>query len=429
MAAVLGASAIILGVTASAATARADIIHMKDGSRVEGRVLDDAGAEIILEVNAAVTLRIPKTDVARVERMPTPREDFEARLAATEKWDVKALEALAHFCQDAGLDAEQRRVWEHILAADPDHAQARVGLDYRKDGDRWVTEEEWRSARGQVRYKGKWMLAEEAEWRAGEAKARKRVERLVKDMRNRRGKGWEAAEAELAGTADPHAEPALIEAIVHRDEEVRLAVVDAHGGGSAAPGSKRAVAALVATSLVDPEPGIRDAAAQAAAKVGREIAMPLLLEALYDDASSKRARAAHAVGRLGDIEAVPYLIDALYGVKRRRVREMQEEFVEAPTAVTGRPRRYGVVDTPSGYRVRRVVDGFKNFYIFNEPALTALRHLTEQDFHYSKEDWFRWWEEREHEREEGDGPDDSLPRDPRRDPESGSKAPGGAPGR
>src|SRR6185503_1279739 len=58
-------------------------------------------------------------------------ELWESKLA----WDdVKSLSDLATYCEEKGLAADSKRVWEKVVKAAPDNEDARTALGYVKEG-------------------------------------------------------------------------------------------------------------------------------------------------------------------------------------------------------------------------------------------------------------------------------------------------------
>jgi len=125
-----------------AATAFADVVHVKGAKKLVGRVVSDDGPVVVNAYNSthpAMTLgveRVPKDRVRKIVRtIPEPVHEFEARLAAAE--DPGTLVALAAWCDDNRL--KERRLWalERALRLDPGQEEARKQLGRRAPDGNW----------------------------------------------------------------------------------------------------------------------------------------------------------------------------------------------------------------------------------------------------------------------------------------------------
>jgi hypothetical protein len=118
------------------APAGADVIRLKNGARLEGRVFDQ-GERIVLEtVDGLVVLR--RDLVATIDSGPTSQDLYLARRAGLDPGDTRGLFDLGLWCRRSGLYREGAEVFRAILEADPDHAGAREELGYRRAGETWA---------------------------------------------------------------------------------------------------------------------------------------------------------------------------------------------------------------------------------------------------------------------------------------------------
>ena len=89
-------------VLALGSLAAADVLHLNNGRRLEGRVVSQRAGSISLEVRGGV-LQIPSHMVRRIERKRTPREEYAARARRTNMNDTAQVEELALWASRRGL--------------------------------------------------------------------------------------------------------------------------------------------------------------------------------------------------------------------------------------------------------------------------------------------------------------------------------------
>ncbi len=151
---------------------RADEVHLKDGRRLEGKVLEDKPSGVTLRLRFGGDLTFPRAQVEKVVLKALPEEELEVRRKALAADDAAGRWALAEEAKGLGL----RKVFEdlraEVLRIDPDHAAARESRgDVLHDG-RWMTPaerdravaeaaREAKESRGLVEYKGRWVTPEE----------------------------------------------------------------------------------------------------------------------------------------------------------------------------------------------------------------------------------------------------------------------------
>lgn len=175
---------------ALAAAATPDVVHpsdvvlLKDGRRIEGTVLEETPERVVIQT-ADGRLTFPRAQVSRVEREPTPAQQFEARWKACR--GAEAFYALGLWAQERQLPAEARRA---MLRA--------RRLDRRHEGaHRWL---------GYVLHEGRWMKPAQREELLRQA-AQAELEHLVAEREAQAAAPFERAEArarallEAAGTS------------------------------------------------------------------------------------------------------------------------------------------------------------------------------------------------------------------------------------
>ena len=143
-----------------ASAASADVVHLRSGGRLEGATSVE-GDRLVVRLESG-TAKIPLSEVRRVVPGPSPADEYAARAAALAKDDVKGHWELALWCEDRGLTRGARVELEAVIAADPEHAEARKRLGYEKIGNAWLRGEALLTAKGMVKFEGKWVTKEEA---------------------------------------------------------------------------------------------------------------------------------------------------------------------------------------------------------------------------------------------------------------------------
>lgn len=153
-------TAFLLALLIPVSDVAADVIQLKNGRTLEGKVRDaeNGQIEIILPYGS---LTFPRDLVASVERGHTIEDEVLDRLSQLAPDDADGLYELALYCRDQSAYTLAGRLLEEVLLIDPDHPEARRDLGYVLDDDRWVTEEEYRRRRGQVPFRGSWVPAAE----------------------------------------------------------------------------------------------------------------------------------------------------------------------------------------------------------------------------------------------------------------------------
>ncbi|MBI1850863.1 MAG: hypothetical protein HYR85_11015 [Planctomycetes bacterium] len=153
--------------------ARADVVHLRSGGKVEGTIVEENTREVVVKT-AFGTQKIARTDVASIEKGKTTREIYEEKKAALKPGDAEAIYQLALWCHDQNFGKEWKQHLEETIKADPDHAAARKALGFVKQGDAWMTPKEAAAtkskayedemkAKGMVKWRNAWVTPEDKE--------------------------------------------------------------------------------------------------------------------------------------------------------------------------------------------------------------------------------------------------------------------------
>lgn len=147
----------------------ADRLHMKDGRTIEGRIVRETPARIVLETRFG-EIEVDRTDVASIERGKTRKEEFDDRWKAARSADE--FHALGLWCIEHKMRREAKRCMKRAVELDPDHEGAQTWLGNVRYKGEWMTpqerdrrrkadEEAAMRAKGLVRYQGRWVTPEE----------------------------------------------------------------------------------------------------------------------------------------------------------------------------------------------------------------------------------------------------------------------------
>ena len=138
--------------------ARADVLVLKDGRRIEGKILARTSTEVRIQTPFA-ELVFPRAEIEEIIEQKTREELYAEKLAACTSADD--FHALGLWCAESRMRRQARQAFERAVELDPDHAGARAELGF-------------------VRYAGEWMTPEERDLRQREDHAaRMRAEGLV----------------------------------------------------------------------------------------------------------------------------------------------------------------------------------------------------------------------------------------------------------
>jgi predicted esterase len=128
---------IILVLFASAALA--DIIHMKDGTKIEGEVVAESEDSITVRSQNG-TVELAKSRIERIEKKKLPQEVYKEKVASIVANDAEGHYLLALWCKEKGLEEEYATELRKVIEINPDHAAARRRLGYKRERGKWIKE-------------------------------------------------------------------------------------------------------------------------------------------------------------------------------------------------------------------------------------------------------------------------------------------------
>ena len=163
----------IMAVLFVCATVSADVIHLKDGRKVEGEIVSKDANKVSIKTKFGI-VEFPMSEVKSIEEKKTKDQLYEEMLKNTNARDTDALMKLVKWCKENRMSSKASRHLKQIISLDPNHAEAREMLGYVKFEGRWVTKKEKekleaeadakeKEAAGLVKYNGEWLPKEDVE--------------------------------------------------------------------------------------------------------------------------------------------------------------------------------------------------------------------------------------------------------------------------
>ena len=381
------------------ASLEADILFLESGGKIEGKILLEDAEKITIKSSAGI-VTFARSDIKSIVYMETAREVYEKKRAALARDDIEGHFKLGLWCQKEGLASEAQDEFRLVLGLDGEHKGAREALGYKRYEGKWMTEEEVMEAKGYKLYRGKWVSAEEfaaLEKTRGREKQRREwvrhIQTLLYELSLVGTDRAHQAEEEFLSITSPEAIPHIEPLLRDSRAPVRAIACLALANLKAAHTAKK----IAHLALSDEEGAVRNAAREALLKMPTTDALRLLSRSLLQaEKRVERFQAARILGEIGDPRAIPYLIEGLYFEPARLPHE-RRRWAQPPrmryktTTVT--------IITSEGTREARTyedsprrIDGVLRLRtVRNYQALEALKHMTQQDFHFNKERWRHWW--------------------------------------
>jgi hypothetical protein len=312
---------ITVAAAALVSPAGGEVFVLKSGGRVEGEFLNperEPGSAFELRTDGGLRLSLGEELVHRVIVKTDVEKEYEAELlkmgnTVDDHW------AMAEWCKDAGLVTLRKRHLTEMIRLEPDHKEARTALGHSLYGSKWMTQEEFLTSRGYVRYKGAWwtkqhrdldLVAEKVE--KSEKEWRRDIRIWLDQLGTRRN---EFAVTNLDAIRDKTAAPALAEILADREAPRAQRLMCLQLLGKLPPGLANGV--LVKLALEETDDSLRDKCLDELERAGPHLVLAAFLNELKNEKESpgsKNARinrAAYCLQRFGDPDATLPLINAL----------------------------------------------------------------------------------------------------------------------
>lgn len=377
----------------NAGTASADVLVMKNGSRLEGEIVDQKNGLLKVKVNESAFVEVQAIQVVKIIKKATRWQELAKRRAEIKAGDVEALFELSKWCKKNFMAKDGRRICEEIIALKPDHLGARAALGYVRSRGQWILEKDFYKSKGYVRYKGRWIPKEEAEREKLKLTLKKRIFTLLKYYRRGNKKAVEASEEILGLEPKDLAGPLLLPYLDEKKDSIRRLIAEALGN----TGYDAAALPLLEKALNDDTYSVAVQAGKSLWRLENKgtvaEAKKKLVQSLFHKYERVRLRSANILKEINDPSTIPYLIEALYLRKAKKVSEVQESHgvVRGGNQARGVFGRYNL-PVQQGAGVVRTREVTKLVYAFNPSSRKALRAITGKDFDYDKAEWFRWWQ-------------------------------------
>ncbi len=324
------AFSLLIGVTAvtswEGAATRADVIELRGGGQVQGKAVPDPKNKDRVQVwllRGRNPLTFQKGQVLNVIPQPGPLDGYVAKRAKVESTASAQFE-LGSWCEQNKLPDLARLHYETALSLDSNFDQAHRKLGHLYQDGVWVTRDDVSAAQGLVKYKGRWVTAEEkakredaAQTTAAQVSWLRRIKVLRQAILNGPSDRRREAESQLMAIRDPDAVVPLVRAFGQDEPPLRilLATVLSTIGGP------EATRALVGRVLDESDSEVRSATLEHL-KERDEKGVPVqFARALASENVQVINRAAWALNNLEAVEAVPRLVSVLITTEQQIVYE------------------------------------------------------------------------------------------------------------
>lgn len=400
----LGVLLLCAALLSQARAARADILHLKHGGRIDGEVIAEDETNYQVRVIQGI-VRVAKADVEKREDAPPPWVRYEEKRKATPE-TAKGQYELAQWCKDNRMSSKARL---HLLAAiriDPDFAPARRELGHVRRGGRWVEPPAKAKPNAKPRDPVELAAAEQdklvrqaiTSWFVRVRAIRSRC--FDKRGRDETSTPFKDGRRQILAIKDPLALPALAGVLSGGMEPTRRLLVEALAQFQ----NDEATMNLLVVSLFDPNRDIRRAAA--VELIGRKDnrLVQQLRDALQSEEEAVMRNAAVVLGVIRADDAVEDLIPLLETKHAAYVRVPRDIYLEdlypvyatpLPVLISGHSHlyipRYCAVLGPGTLVGTQWTTEYQLVSVYRTEVQEALIAITGKNFGFDANAWKQWW--------------------------------------
>jgi hypothetical protein len=421
------------GAASGPGVVRADLIVLRGGGQVEGKILPDTAASgkvQVLLLRGRKPLTFEKARILEVVPKASPLDDYlDKKKQAPET--AKAQFDLGSWCEQYKLNDLARVHYEAAVAIDKSFEPAHRKLGHIFHDGYWVTRDELSAAQGLIKHKGRWVSPEEKatldqEDRAAATQANwlRTIKILRQAIVNGPPDRRREAETQFMAIRDPDAVTPLVRVLGNDEPAERILLAQVLAGIA----GKAASTALVKLLLAEPTSEVRTIVFDKLKVRDDPVVVAILVKALGASDVKTINRAAWALGNLNAVEVVPRLIPVLVTSEQRLIvasaASLQQAAaagmnapvtpmavngngsalaVQTPPAVSQGAVAYGMMSVPYGIQsgVGVSIGGgtqadtrpdlhLATFTYRNVEVLAALQKLTGKDFGYDIGPWRDW---------------------------------------
>jgi hypothetical protein len=296
--------------------ARADVIALRGGGQIQGKVVPDPSAGDRVQVwmmSGRKPLSLQRAQILEVTPKSSPLDDYVIKREKTDK-TAQAQYDLGAWCEQNKLIDLSRLHYEAALSSDKSFEPAHKKLGHIYHNGYWVTRDDMKAIQGLVKYKGRWVTPEDMANRVAEEKLdaaraswQSRIKMIRQSIVNGQTSRRREAEIQLMAIRDPDAIVPLVRVLGKEEPALRILLAEVL---SVIP-EPAATAALVKMILAEPTADVRSVVFDKLKDRDRPTVLKPLIRALSSSDITVINRAAWTLGNLGDAEVVPRLIPAL----------------------------------------------------------------------------------------------------------------------
>ncbi len=408
-------SVIMLAMFSLPFAVRADLVRLKQGGELRGKIVtnvNEVGYRVSVRTVTGAVITVHKNDVGFETRRPLSFETYELKSRLVPD-TVEAQWELAEWCREQRLKRQQEIHLEKMLALDPTHEIAHRLLGHVERDGKWASLEEHMLDQGYVRYRGRYITPEEKLLLEHSQEERERQNEWMAKaslwaswLTGRIDKQREIALENFRTIDDPLAIPGLQR---HLGEQENRNLRSLYIETLSQINDSSAITALVRMGVFDGDRGLRLRAIEKIPENQTYLAVTEFVQHLRDSQNVVVRRAATGLKTLGSSKAVPQLIDALVTNHSYRIKvpnpttgvslgpggsvssggrgSLLPPDIEA-ALLTGAmsPDNIILPPGPQSFHWETV-----NIAQQNPEVLEALRSLTEVDFGFDERTWKLWW--------------------------------------